>query len=131
VLGVTSLPFVGSSAAILLTATRSPSGLFQPIGVRSLNKKVNNFLFSSIFFLGILKGGTYVQAWSSSDALAKCPTQTLPAIVDNTQEERQANPNQPSVLWNAMVVPFLPMRVRGGIWYQGIFPFFGIYSFLY
>ena len=28
--------------------------------------------------------------------------------------------NQPSVLWNAMVNPFLPLSIKGVIWYQGI-----------
>jgi len=75
-------------------------------------------------------GGTYVQAWSSPDALKKCGT-TNEKPIGGTQ----VNPNQPSVLWNAMIVPLLTMRSRGihggggfrvililllgAIWYQG------------
>jgi len=57
-------------------------------------------------------GGTYIQAWSSADALKVCNQSTGPANSPN-------NPNQPSVLWNAMVVPFLPQSIRGALWYQG------------
>ena len=28
-------------------------------------------------------------------------------------------PNQHSVLWNAMIYPFLNMTIKGAIWYQG------------
>jgi len=53
-------------------------------------------------------GGTRVQAWMSPDALAKCKTNSLPK-----------DPNDPSVLWNAMIVPLLPMSLLGATWYQG------------
>jgi len=55
-------------------------------------------------------GGTYVQAWSSPEALAKCAPKK--SVAD-------PNPNTPSVLWNAMIVPFLPGVIRGALWYQG------------
>ena len=29
------------------------------------------------------------------------------------------NPHQHSVLWNAMIYPFLNMTIKGAIWYQG------------
>ena len=72
-------------------------------------------------------GGTYIQAWSSPDALGKCTNedykeepqlelQEFPA--EYFAETTAGNPNEPSVLWNAMIVPLLPMRVRGAIWYQ-------------
>lgn len=56
-------------------------------------------------------GGTIVQAWSSPEALAKC----------NSTEHLSADPdpNTHTVLWNAMIVPFLPQVIRGAIWYQG------------
>jgi len=61
-------------------------------------------------------GGTIVQAWSSPEALKKC----------TPKEERylqkyvpQAGPNDPSTLWNAMIIPVLPMTITGVIWYQG------------
>ncbi|KAL3884165.1 hypothetical protein ACJMK2_030385 [Sinanodonta woodiana] len=57
-------------------------------------------------------GGTIIEAWSSHDALAKCTT-------TGHRVNRATNPNLPSVLWNAMVNPFLPMTIYGAIWYQG------------
>jgi sialate O-acetylesterase len=76
-------------------------------------------------------GGTYIQAWSSPDALAKCTNEDYkeeeeePAAQEHfpakyfAEETVAGNPNEPSVLWNSMIVPMIPMRVRGAIWYQG------------
>lgn len=67
-------------------------------------------------------GGTIVQAWMSPEALAKCPsnddpveheTEKVPPIVNDP------DPNTPSVLWNAMIYPFLTNPIAGAIWYQG------------
>jgi len=56
-------------------------------------------------------GGTPVQAWSSPDALKVCPaTEPVPQV---------GGPNDPSQLWNAMIVPILPMTITGATWYQG------------
>lgn len=68
-------------------------------------------------------GGTYIQAWSSPDALAKCPTANVPPYLTTSDRAlalaSNDNPNQPSVLWNAMIVPFLKLPVRAFLWYQG------------
>jgi len=56
--------------------------------------------------------GTYIQAWSSRAALTACNITAEPALPT-------ADPNQPSVLWNAMINPFVPMALRGAVWYQG------------
>jgi len=75
-------------------------------------------------------GGTYIQAWSSPDALSKCGQLPQPiyeeveilqkeVLSDKLVNRYGANPNQLSVLWNAMIVPLLPMRISGAIWYQG------------
>ncbi|HEX2951744.1 MAG TPA: sialate O-acetylesterase, partial [Armatimonadota bacterium] len=39
---------------------------------------------------------------------------TLPVVPKNP-----LNPNQPSVLYNAMINPLIPYGIRGAIWYQG------------
>ncbi|KAK5607518.1 hypothetical protein CRENBAI_016797 [Crenichthys baileyi] len=54
-------------------------------------------------------GGTPVEAWSSSRALKQCGLQQSGdgSMMDNT------------VLWNAMIHPFLNMTIYGAIWYQG------------
>jgi len=72
-------------------------------------------------------GGTYIQAWSSPTALSKCNQSSVAEIPYDHKSSKtfvrkslpRANPNQPSVLWNAMIVPYLNMRVKGAIWYQG------------
>jgi len=69
-------------------------------------------------------GGTIIQAWSSPEALTACNASSLPKnhqIPANPVPHffKGVNPNQPSVLWNAMIVPLLNMRVSGALWYQG------------
>jgi len=60
-------------------------------------------------------GGTVIQAWSSPKALTECA-----GLDEEISEdyEKERGPNDPSQLWNAMIVPLLPMRSRGTIWYQ-------------
>ena len=53
--------------------------------------------------------GTPVEAWSSPAALAKCPHAPTP--------NDEPSPDNDSVLWNAMIVPFLRTTLKGAIWY--------------
>ncbi len=81
-------------------------------------------------------GGTYIQAWSSPDALSKCnQTESEAEAVTETDDGAEhkdwsyfavdksrvfePSPNTPSVLWNAMIHPLLNMRFAGAAWYQG------------
>jgi len=57
-------------------------------------------------------GGTPVEAWSSPDALKVCNTSS-PSVTS------VGGPSDPSNLWNAMIVPVLPMTITGATWYQG------------
>jgi len=61
-------------------------------------------------------GGTPVQAWSSPQALAECSANWVEEEVSISEAKR--GPGDPSQLWNAMIVPILPMKSRGAIWYQ-------------
>ena len=54
-------------------------------------------------------GGTTVEAWSSSSALAECTGLLDPG---------KSFYSKPSVLWNAMIHPLLPMTIHAAIWYQ-------------
>ena len=97
-------------------------------------------------------GGTYVEAWSSPDALAKCPPNaeraetpkrdvsfssesaatlsedtnpsilaTTPSLYTSSSSSSSSlltNQDSNSVLWNAMIVPFLRFPIYGAIWYQ-------------
>lgn len=49
-------------------------------------------------------GGTNIEMWSSPEVLSQC---NVPAAATD------------SVLWNAMVHPFLSMTIYGTLWYQG------------
>lgn len=66
-------------------------------------------------------GGTIVQAWSSPDALSKCKLSepTVPAAATEAttsvvaEPTKLGGPNDNSVLWNAMIVPFLDLSLKG------------------
>jgi sialate O-acetylesterase len=61
-------------------------------------------------------GGTYIQTWSSPDALAKCKKEiSVPASILRANDD----PNQPSVLYNGMIHPLLKYAFFGATWYQG------------
>ena len=77
-------------------------------------------------------GGTFIQLWSSGDALAACSSESETGSL--TAAETAAAAAEPAevepfranggmlaggALWNTMIVPLLPMAVRGAIWYQG------------
>jgi sialate O-acetylesterase len=75
-------------------------------------------------------GGTIIQAWSSPIALAECPqtaSSTLtvydkvaqsPDLYADQKYESGPSANSDSVLWNAMIVPFLQMKLAAFLWYQ-------------
>ncbi|XP_061448897.1 sialate O-acetylesterase [Rhineura floridana] len=62
-------------------------------------------------------GGTPVEAWSSKKALQECGISGYAEKA--TSSYLDAGPKELSVLWNAMVHPFLNMTLYGVIWYQG------------
>jgi sialate O-acetylesterase len=71
-------------------------------------------------------GGTYVQAWSATNVLQSCNVKRDHVAQNNgvdvtkftKKASRGPNPNQPSVLYNAMIVPLLKMQIKGALWYQ-------------
>lgn len=70
-------------------------------------------------------GGTPIRAWSSPDVITQCqhtlkdlqPTPAVASSIDINVNEN--SPNDESVLYNAMIAPFLNMAIKGAIWYQG------------
>jgi len=68
-------------------------------------------------------GGTIDEAWSSPQALAKCKRSPVNYYLKDetvwSTGYTGPDPNTPSVLWNAMIVPVLPMTILGATWYQG------------
>ena len=43
----------------------------------------------------------------------------MPDYRNASQVRAGPNPSTPTVLWNAMIYPFLNMTIKGAIWYQG------------
>jgi len=58
-------------------------------------------------------GGTYIEAWSSPDALEKCNGHS------SKEDFHKDDPNRPSVLYNGMIYPLLNLAITGAAWYQG------------
>ena len=56
-------------------------------------------------------GGTFIEAWSSPDALNACGTPP--------HENPDSPQNSFSYLWNAMIHPFTRHSIYGVVWYQG------------
>ena len=67
-------------------------------------------------------GGTIAEAWMSASVLKTMPDfKTAVLAVEDAAPAaaQQKNPNRPSVLYNAMIYPFIQFSIRGAIWYQG------------
>lgn len=68
-----------------------------------------------------------MEAWSSPDALRKCHKElegspiieTAKRPSDTPPIKKAEGPSTPSVLWNAMIRPFINMTIMGAVWYQG------------
>jgi len=66
-------------------------------------------------------GGTPVEAWSSPDSLRQCniSANTYREKLLSREITRVSGPQTHSVLYNAMIHPFLNMTIFGAVWYQG------------
>ena len=66
-------------------------------------------------------GGTLAEAWTSAEALKGMADfgKTVEAIQSGAEKPQDKNPNVPTVLYNGMIHPLLPMAIKGAIWYQG------------
>lgn len=73
-------------------------------------------------------GGTRIEAWSDPPTLKSCGLSLerghqkidgFPYIDNTTVGKLSGSPNDPSVLWNAMMLPLTNMTIYGVIWYQG------------
>ena len=82
--------FYGRDVFAALEATGSP----RPIGL-----------------IGTYWGGTADELWSSTEALAKCPTATA-----STLRKGKPPAKSNSELWHGMVVPLLKTTIKGAIW---------------
>lgn len=73
-------------------------------------------------------GGTIAEAWTSLESLKLMPDFSdkaeefaqLPInSTDSATLEILKNPNKTSSLYNAMIAPIVPYKIKGAIWYQG------------
>src|SRR5690606_3826438 len=80
---------------------------------RELHEKLN----IPIGLINTSWGGTVAEAWTSHETLASDPD--FQPILERGGTFNPQNPNQPSVLYNAMIHPLVPFAMRGAIWYQG------------
>ncbi|ADB17908.1 Sialate O-acetylesterase [Pirellula staleyi DSM 6068] len=64
-------------------------------------------------------GGTICEAWTSKEALAASEPLKFMTERQLNIDPAKMNPNQPTVLYNAMLAPLVPYGIRGAIWYQG------------
>jgi sialate O-acetylesterase len=65
-------------------------------------------------------GGTPIEAWMSTDALAAFPD-AIAATRAEAQKGKKARhaKNRPHLLYNGMIAPLMPYAIRGFLWYQG------------
>jgi sialate O-acetylesterase len=59
-------------------------------------------------------GGTRIKSWVSVESL-----RTIPGFVDAAPTPLNPFQGTPGCLYNAMIAPLTPMKLRGAIWYQG------------
>jgi len=60
-------------------------------------------------------GGTRVEPWTPPCGFAAVPE--LKEMAEKTYDAK--NHQQPTVLYNGMIAPLVPLAIRGAIWYQG------------
>ena len=66
-------------------------------------------------------GGTVIESWTSTEAIGKVEAfaDTVKKISALPRDLKLTNPNKPTLLYNAMINPFLGVAIKGVIWYQG------------
>ena len=62
-------------------------------------------------------GGTFAEAWTSPEGFKALPDYA--AWIAEANAKKLEGPNNPSVLYNAMIDPLIPYAIKGAIWYQG------------
>jgi sialate O-acetylesterase len=62
-------------------------------------------------------GGTLAEAWTRLEAVESNPA--FKSIVERRATSNTGGPNRAAVLYNGMIAPLIPYRIRGAIWYQG------------
>ena len=59
------------------------------------------------------------EAYASQAAAAQAAGQPVPAALVAPRDPATSHPNSPTLLFNGMIHPILPVALRGVLWYQG------------
>jgi len=81
-----------------------------------VGKRINEATKSPVGLIASYWGGTCVQVWMPKEVFDK--NEALNKAANNLSPVNWA-PIAPSVLYNAMIFPFVPYRIAGTVWYQG------------
>ncbi|MFN0130983.1 MAG: sialate O-acetylesterase [Phycisphaerales bacterium] len=81
-------------------------------------RELNETLGVPVGLIGANWGGTVAEAWTSAAGLAAFP-EFAPDLAKVAAPDAKLGPNNPSVLYNAMIAPLTGLAIRGAIWYQG------------
>lgn len=79
-------------------------------------KKLNETTKAPVGLIGSYWGGSCVQSWTPKEIFDR--NKDLKKAADNLKPVNWS-PVEPSVIYNAMIYPFLNYRIAGTIWYQG------------
>lgn len=66
-------------------------------------------------------GGTVIESWTSKEAILKVDAfkDSLKMVSELPHDLKLTKPNKPTLLYNGMINPLLPVALKGVIWYQG------------
>jgi sialate O-acetylesterase len=78
-------------------------------------KKIQDLLGVPVGIIHSSWGGSKAEAWMDANTLASFPTLEIPTEIN---ESRRPN-HTPTLLYNAMLHPFIGYTLKGMIWYQG------------
>ena len=92
--------------------------------------EIHNAIGVPVGIVGTYWGGTRVEPWTPAcgfETVVSCKDLATQALLDPAayKAEKDAGKvkfriqDQPRVLWNEMVAPWVPFAIRGFIWYQG------------
>ena len=111
---VTSKEPIRSVKGKWLVSNSENTAAFTAIGY-SFAKYLNKVLDVPIGIINTSWGGTPAEAWTDSKTLVENFKKS--EIKNFTENKRKSH--DPSALFNAMINPLIPFKIRGALWYQG------------
>jgi len=97
-----------------LVSNSENAAVFSAIGY-SFAKYLNKVLDVPIGIINTSWGGTPAEAWTDSKTLVD---NFKKSEIKNYREGKPKN-HDPSALFNGMINPLIPFKIRGALWYQG------------